>query len=113
MEQQFFYRKVVGTRELDDIHARQLQLVQRRLELPVFVLPEDDPALVKLRQRGGETLLEGKLYGFCGQGVLPPLFDLRQHIRKNRVVVLYAIIEVDRDVLVGEVMDFFFVLLDL
>ena len=64
MEQQLFYDKIIRTGELDDIHAGEIQLVQRRLKLPVFVLPEDDSALVKLRQRGGETLLEVELYGF-------------------------------------------------
>ena len=32
-----------------------------------------------------------------------PLLNLRQHVRKERVVVLCAIIEVDRDILVGKV----------
>ena len=41
-----------------------------------------------------------------------PLLNLRQHICKQGVVVFHAIIKVDRDVLIGKVMDFFFVLLD-
>lgn len=38
---------------------------------------------------------------------------LRQHIGKQLVVVLHAVIEVDLDVLIGKMMDFFFVLLNL
>ena len=41
------------------------------------------------------------------------LLNLRQNVRKERVVVLHAIIEVDRDILIGKMMNFFFVFLDL
>ena len=41
------------------------------------------------------------------------LLNLRQHVRKERVIMLHAIIKVDRDILVGEVMDFFFIFLNL
>ena len=37
----------------------------------------------------------------------------RQHIGKQLVVVLHAVIEVDLDILIGKMMDFFFVLLNL
>ena len=72
MEQQFFYRKIVGTGELHNVHAGQVQLIKRRLKLPVFIPPEDDPSLVELRERGGKTLPEVKLYGFSGHGIMPP-----------------------------------------
>ena len=44
---------------------------------------------------------------------MPPSFYLRQHIGKQLVVVLHAIIKVDLDVLIGKMMDFLFVLLNL
>lgn len=43
---------------------------------------------------------------------MPPSLYLRQHIGKQLVVVLHAIIKVDLDVLIGKMMDFLFVLLD-
>ena len=43
----------------------------------------------------------------------PPSLSLCQHFGKQLIVVVYAIIEVDLNVLVGKVMDFFFVFLDL
>ena len=44
---------------------------------------------------------------------MPPSLYLRQHIGKQLVVVLHAIIKVDLDVLIGKMMDFLFVLLNL
>ena len=72
VEQQLLHGKIVRAGELDDIHTGQIQLVQRFFKLPVFILPENDPALIELRQWGSETLFEVELYGFCGQGISSP-----------------------------------------
>ena len=66
MEKQLFHGKVVRASELDDCYIRDGKLIKHRLELPVLVLPEDDPSLIELRQRGGKTFYEIKLYAFFG-----------------------------------------------
>ena len=73
MQKQLLDSKVVRAGELDDCHIRDRKLIKHGLELPILVLPEDDPPLIELRQRGGKTLSECKLDGFCGHGALPPL----------------------------------------
>ena len=72
MQKLLFYGKIVRAGELDDCYIRDGKLIKHSLELPILVLPEDDPPLIELRQRGGKTLSEYKLDGFCGHNIPPP-----------------------------------------
>ena len=66
MKQQLLHGKIICAGKLDDLYARNVELVDRRLKLPVHVLPEDDPALVEFLQWSGKSLPQRNLYGFCG-----------------------------------------------
>ena len=50
VEQQLFYRKVVAPGALDHGYAGEVQAVHQVRKLSVLVVPEQDAALVKLRQ---------------------------------------------------------------
>ena len=68
MEQQLLDLKVVGAGKLDDLHARQIQLIHHGRKFPLLVLPEDNAALIEFRQRGGKALLQSVLDRFDGHG---------------------------------------------
>ena len=55
MQKQLFHGKVVRAGELENCYIGDVKLVKHRLELSILVLPEDDPPLIELRQRGGKT----------------------------------------------------------
>ena len=55
VQKQLFYGKIVRAGELDDCYIRDGKLTKHGLKLPILVLPEDDPPLIELRQRGGKT----------------------------------------------------------
>ena len=52
MEQQLLDGKVVRAGQPDERDARNVQLVQHGLKLPVFIVPEDDAAFVEVPERG-------------------------------------------------------------
>ena len=62
MEKQLLDGKIICTGQFDDLDAFQVQLVNVLLKLSILVLPEDDPAAIKLRQGGCKTLRQIKLY---------------------------------------------------
>ena len=62
VKQQLLDGKIVCAGQLDDLDALQIQLVNVLLKLPILVLPEDNPAAIELRQGGGKTLRQIKLY---------------------------------------------------
>ena len=66
VQKHLFHGKVVRPGELDDCYIRDVKLIKHSLELSILVLPEDDPPLIELRQRGGKTFSECKLNRFYG-----------------------------------------------
>ena len=72
MKQQFLDGKIVHIGQLNDFDTIQTQLIDVLLKLSILVLPEDDPAAIKLRQWSCKTLRQIKLYALVWHSACLP-----------------------------------------
>ena len=92
---------------MPDNNTPRIKLRQRRSKAAVQV--GDNPFDVHVIPHSDVILAHTD--GACCQGTSQNCssLDLRQYVLKDRVVVLYPVVEVDGEPLVGKVVDFFLV----
>ena len=72
MKQQLLDGKIVRAGQLNDFDTIQTQLIDVLLKLSIFVLPEDNPPAVELRQWSCKTLRQIKLYALVWHSACLP-----------------------------------------